>query len=146
MCRQQVIAVFAFCAAFLMPAAGHAQFAGKWTMTFGPWKTDDGASVEVRSASRGELAITVKGDSANAVWTAEGSQPPLALRGKIAGGKLQLQGSREGRVSVDGRESAVMITIEFELTTGPNSLTGVMRVNRPQGGRVSRPATGQPAG
>jgi hypothetical protein len=144
--RHLVIAAIASGAAFVMPAASHGQFAGKWTMTFGEWKTDDGASVEVRSANRGELAITVKGDSANAVWTAEGSQPPLTLRGKIAGGKLQLQGGREGRVSVDGRESAVMITLEFELSAGSNSLTGVMRINRPQGGRVQRSATGKPAG
>ena len=126
--RLKVVFALALAAA-AAPLAAQAQLAGKWAVELGEWQSDDGRQIRMAGGNTGTLEITVKGDSAVGTWTtgAAGSQP-LTVRGKIAGGKTVLKGSREARRNINGEESTVTLNVIFEVGTDPDGIAGVMRM------------------
>jgi hypothetical protein len=124
-----------------------AQLAGKWSVELGEWQAEGGGEVQIQSSNSGQLEVTVKGDSAVAVWTGtQSSGPPLTLRGKITGNKMVVQGNREGRVNMNGAESTISLVIEFELTAADGLLSGTMRLKSEGAPALWRTAKGKPAG
>ncbi len=130
--------------ALASPAGAQSKAAGKWNMQLGEWQSDAGGNIQIQSPDHGVLDITMKGDSATASFSLGNGSPPLVLQGMMSGGKLMMSGKREGHVNVNGEESTVTLTIEFELTPAAGELNGVMRLKRDADAPVWRTAKGTP--
>jgi hypothetical protein len=140
------LASFVAACAFAVAPEAQGQLAGKWSIQLGEWQAEGGGEVQVQSSNSGQLEVTMKGDSAIAVWTGTQSPgPPLTLRGKVTGNKVVMQGSRDGRMNVNGAESTISLVIEFELTVAAGELTGTMRLKSEGAPALWRTATGKPA-
>jgi len=146
MSRSKGVAVLFAAMLVAAATAAEAQLAGTWAFTLGEWQAEGGGQVQIQSSNSGQLEVTVKGDSAIAVWTgAQSPGPPLTLRGKITGNKMLVQGNREGRVNVNGAESTIALVVEFELTAADGGLSGTMRLKSEGAPPLWRTATGKPA-
>ena len=116
-------------AAAFAPLSAQGQLAGKWAVELGEWQSDDGRQIRMPGGNTGTLEITVKGDSATAIWTTDASgAQPMTLRGKLDSKKAVLKGSREARRNINGEESTVTLNIVFDVSTEANALTGVLRM------------------
>ena len=119
-----------------------AQLAGKWTLEFGEWQAGEGRQVRIPGGNRGTLEVTVRGDSAFAVFTDEDPEPQ-ALKGRVQSGSTLLVGTREAMVNRNGEETEVVLTFEIEMQVASSEATGTMRLKAGPGEPVARTFKGR---
>jgi hypothetical protein len=133
-------------ATLALPSTGQAQLAGKWALE----PAEGGAATSQTQASGGRtmmvrqsfpahstLDVRTKGDSAFATWTpTQPAQPPVEMRGKVTGSHLELVGTREAHVLMNGEAQTTVMRLVFDLTRAQDDLSGTLKTTTESGQRV----------
>ncbi len=137
----------------LTPAPAQAQDAGPagtWTIEFVRGIRNDNGE-ETVDKGHARVTLELRGDSVLARWQAlepdrDGKPvPPRTMRGTVAGNHVVLTDHRQGRVSRNGDESTIEMTVTFDLTFAGDTLTGTQAASSADGTISSdpRPVSGK---
>ena len=105
---------------------------GRWITEFDRSVRNENGNVTTGDKAKALIVLTQKGDSVTGTWEvldrgpsqSGPTAPPRQLRGTIAGNKVSLSMRVDGKRNINGEESAVSMTMLYDLTVDGDKLQG----------------------